>query len=355
MRVLTVVGARPQFVKAAVVSRALRDFGIEEKLVHTGQHYDARLSDIFFAELGLSPPDRHLGIGGLSHGAMTGRMLEALEGVLVEEEPDLVLVYGDTNSTLAGALAASKLHIPVAHVEAGMRSFDRRMPEELNRVLTDHLATILFCTSETPVRLLANEGIVRGVHITGDPMYDAVRLFSAAARSRPLPLATEIGERPYAVATLHRAENTDDPARLAGILDGLATVAREIAIVLPLHPRTAKKLGRSSRDDRILITEPVGYLDLQRLLAGASLVLTDSGGLQKEAFWHEVPCVTLRDTTEWTETIESGWNVLAGADPQAIVARVRAALSSPPAGPAPKVYGDARAGKRIAELIAKSE
>jgi UDP-GlcNAc3NAcA epimerase len=323
-KVVTIVGARPQFVKAAVVSGALARAGVDEVLVHTGQHFDAAMSDVFFQELGLATPRHHLGIGGLGHAAMTGRMLEAIERVLTEERPAWVLVYGDTNSTLAGALAASKLHIPVAHVEAGMRPFNRRMPEEINRVLTDHVSDLLLVTGEAPVRLLAAEGITRGVHVVGDVMLEAQRLF-AAASARSGARARLAGTAPYALLTLHRAENTDDPERLRAIFAGLSRVAGRLTLILPLHPRTrglADRYAVSLESFRLL--EPVGYLEMQDLEAGAALILTDSGGVQKEAFFHGVPCVTLRDETEWTETFDLGWNVLAGPDP----ARIEAAATA---------------------------
>jgi UDP-GlcNAc3NAcA epimerase len=356
MHVFTVVGARPQFVKAAVVSRALSGAGLKETLVHTGQHFDAQMSDVFFAELGLPPPAHHLGIGGLSHGRMTGRMLEALEVLLIERRPDVVLVYGDTNSTLAGALAAAKLGVPVAHVEAGMRSFDRRMPEEVNRVLTDHVSSLLLVTGENPAKLLAAEGIKSGVHVVGDVMLDALNAFREAAERngarRRLGLASG-----YALATLHRAENTDDKRRLAEIMDALSELALELPVVLPLHPRTRKALsdhGLGARAQALRIVDPVGYLEMLDWESGARLILTDSGGVQKEAFWYGVPCVTLRDVTEWSETIEHGYNRLAGAERARILEHARSFLERPPRGPRPPLYGDGRAAERVAELLARA-
>jgi UDP-GlcNAc3NAcA epimerase len=354
MKIVTVLGARPQFIKAAVVSAALRGRGIAERIIHTGQHWDARMSDVFFVELGLPPPDLHLGIGGLGHGAMTGRMLEALESALIENRPDRVLVYGDTNSTLAGALAAAKLCIPVAHAEAGMRSFERRMPEEINRVATDHISDLLFCTSETPARLLAAEGIRNGVHVVGDPMYDAVLRYGGNRVALEPAVEEFVGHGRYGVVTLHRQENTDDLERLSGILRGLERVSRRLPLVFPCHPRTRKVLTSEKlafAGGRVLVIEPAGYFEMHRLLRGASIVLTDSGGVQKEAFYHSVPCITLRDETEWTETVELGWNHLTGADSDRIASAADTALDEPPEDPPPPVYGDGRASERIAALI----
>ncbi len=349
MKVLTVVGARPQFIKAAPVSRELRQVATEV-LVHTGQHFDANMSDVFFEELGIPKPDYHLGIGGGSHGAMTGAMLASLEAVIQQEKPDWVMVYGDTNSTLAGGLAAAKLHVPVAHVEAGLRSFNRQMPEEINRVLTDHLSTLLFAPTETAVRHLANEGITRGVHQAGDVMLDATRLFldrAEANRSRFDMLDLDSGS--YVLATVHRAENTDDPARLREILGAFGALAEPI--VMPLHPRTRKQLDAFGLDlpGNVRAIDPVGYLDMLLLESRAKVILTDSGGVQKEACFLEVPCVTLRDETEWTETVEAGWNTLAGADAE----RIRTALSEVrrPSRPL-AAFGDGRASRRIASILA---
>ncbi len=335
MRVVTVVGARPQFVKAAPVSDALARRGVHEILVHTGQHFDANMSQIFFEEMGVPRPAHNLGLGGGTHGVMTGRMVEALEAICLAEQPDMVLVYGDTNSTLAGSLAAVKQHIPVAHVEAGLRSFNRRMPEEINRVLTDHSSHMLFCPTQTAVDNLAAEGVVdRGpgdpavrpfdrpvrVLLTGDVMYDAVLRFSGQVgeEGRGESLRRALGlSGDYALCTVHRAENTDDPVRLEAIFDALAELARELPVVVPLHPRTRGKLaGRDlgAKAPGLRLIEPVGFLDMMALLSGCSLVLTDSGGLQKEACFLEKPCVTMRDETEWVETVQQGWNVLAGAD-----------------------------------------
>jgi len=313
VRLFTVVGARPQFIKAAAVSRAIaEEAGISELLVHTGQHFDPDMSDVFFAELGIAEPAVHLGIHGGSHGEMTGRMLIALAATLAELKPQAVVVYGDTNSTLAGALAAAKLQIPVAHVEAGLRSFNRRMPEEINRVVADHASDLLFCPTSTAVANLAQEGITAGVHKVGDVMYDATLFAAGAARQRSTILEhLRLLPKRYGVATLHRAETTDDPRALAEAAAYLAAAGRERQIVLPLHPRTRDAAARAGvRFDDVEVIAPLGYLDMHRLLQDAALVLTDSGGLQKEAYFHRVPCVTLRAETEWMETVACGWNRL---------------------------------------------
>jgi UDP-GlcNAc3NAcA epimerase len=311
--ILTVVGARPQFIKAAAVSRAIRassDF--HEVLVHTGQHFDDMMSEVFFRELDIPPPDEHFAINGGTHGAMTGRMLEAIESALLKHRPDWVMVFGDTNSTLAGALAAAKLHVPVVHVEAGLRSFNRRMPEEINRVLTDHISTLLLSPTAAGVANLAAEGITTGVHHVGDVMYEA--MVHAIARSRTQSrILGELGlsAGSYVLATIHRAENTDAPDRLAAIVATLTTEAAGRTVVLPIHPRTRQSLARTSiGTGKIRIIDPVGYIDMAQLLDGCALVMTDSGGLQKEAYFARRPCITLRDETEWVETIAHGWNRL---------------------------------------------
>jgi len=348
MKVLTVVGARPQFIKAAAFSRALRR-SHREVLVHTGQHYDPSMSDIFFEELGLPRPDHHLGVGSGPHGAQTGQMLERLEPIVKREAPDRVVIYGDTNSTLAGALVAAKLALPVAHVEAGLRSFVRTMPEEINRIVADRVSTHLFAPTQTAVDNLAREGITAGVTLTGDIMYDALLQHAeiASQRSRILRnLALEPGR--YALATVHRAANTDDPARLAAIMAALALL-RETVIV-PMHPRTkAALMGTDIEvEPPVRIIEPVGYLDMIELQRNARLVLTDSGGVQKEAYLLAVPCVTLRDETEWVETLPGGWNALAGSDPERILA---AARRQPPEGQPPPVFGDGRAAERMVTAL----
>lgn len=314
LEVFTIVGARPQFIKAAPVSRAFaKTEGMEECIVHTGQHFNEGMSDVFFEELGLPAPAHHLGIHGGGHGAMTGAMLQALEPLLQAERPDWVLVYGDTNSTMAGALAGVKLHIPVAHVEAGLRSFNRRMPEEHNRVLTDHAADLLLTPTDTASNNLRQEGLPEArIHQVGDVMFDAALFYAERAAERSHILASHgLKTGDYVLATVHRAENTDDPARLKAIMQGLEDVARERPVILPLHPRTRAALAREGvRPERIRLIEPVGYLDMVALEANAAVITTDSGGVQKEAYFHGVPCVTLRDETEWIELVEMGWNRL---------------------------------------------
>ncbi len=348
-KIATIIGARPQFIKAAPVSRRLRQQA-QEILVHTGQHYDDNMSEVFFRELGLPEPEYHLGVGSGSHGAQTGQMLARIEAVLLVEKPDWVLVYGDTNSTLAGALAAAKLHIPVAHVEAGLRSFNQRMPEEINRMLTDRLASLLLCPSQTAVNHLAAEGLTAGVHLVGDVMADALREATARAQNESTVLERlELEPGRYLLATVHRAENTDDPARLRSILAAFA--ALDETIIFPVHPRTRGALAHldgALPASRVRLIEPVGYLDMARLAGAARLILTDSGGLQKEAYWLGVPCVTLRDETEWVETVQAGWNVLTGARTDAIVQAVRD-LRLPTERPT--LYGDGQAAMQIVTLI----
>lgn len=359
MKIITVIGARPQFIKAAAVSRLFTQAaGVEEVLVHTGQHYDENMSDVFFQELDIPAPKHHLGIGSGSHGAQTGRMLEAIEKVLLHEKPDVMLIYGDTNSTLAGALAAAKLHVPVAHVEAGLRSFNRKMPEEINRVVADHLSAMLFAPTQAAVDNLAREGIpAERVHLVGDVMYDAAVHFGARAGDRIL---NDLGLKPkgYVLATLHRAENTDDPQRLTCIFAALTEVARQIPVVLPLHPRTRVALQKAdcplpTADCPLQLLPPLGYLDMLALERHARLIATDSGGVQKEAFFQRVPCVTLRDETEWVELVECGWNRLAPPTSQhAIGAALVQALSAPrPAEPLANLYGGGQASRYILELL----
>lgn len=312
MKIVSVVGARPQFVKAAILRRLFDgEPGIDEVLVHTGQHFDAAMSDVFFDELEIRKPEYALDIHGGTHGAMTGRMLEAMDGVLSTEAPDACLVYGDTNSTLAGALSAAKMHIPVIHVEAGLRSFNRRMPEELNRILTDHVSELLFCSTHTSVTNLENEGITSGVHHVGDIMYDAVlHMQKKTAGVRDIQ-GVDISQGPIVTTTLHRAENTDDKQRLSGLLGFLNGLAETHRVILPLHPRTRNAIERFDLSlGKITTIEPVGYRDMQALLTACELVVTDSGGVQKEAYFHGKPCITMRDETEWVELIEHGWNRL---------------------------------------------
>ncbi|MDQ7827042.1 MAG: UDP-N-acetylglucosamine 2-epimerase (non-hydrolyzing) [Candidatus Eremiobacteraeota bacterium] len=354
MKIVSIVGARPQFVKVAAVSRALQGH-FQDILVHTGQHYDHGMSAIFFEELGIAAPQYHLGIGSGTHGSQTGQMLAAIEEVLLKENPGAVIVYGDTNSTLAGALAAVKLHIPLAHVEAGLRSFNKKMPEEVNRRLTDHASDLLFCPTVTAVENLAHEGIEKGVHLTGDVMYDALLYHSRPGRERSAILKTlSLAPKAYLLATIHRAENTDDPGRLGALIEALAKAGERL--VLPLHPRTRETLKGTPRAKRleeaphITVTEPLGYLDMLALERHARLILTDSGGVQKEAYLFGVPCITLRDETEWVETVASGANVLTGADTEKILAALGTHRAG--AGAFPPVYGDGRASEKIAALMA---
>jgi UDP-GlcNAc3NAcA epimerase len=350
MKVLTIVGARPQFIKAWPTSLALRAAGFDETVIHTGQHYDEQMSGQFFSELGLAAPHVNLGVGSGPHGAQTGKMLAAIETELIARRPDWVLVYGDTNSTLAGALAAAKLHLPVAHIEAGLRSFERRMPEEINRVLTDHLSARLFCPSPEAVGNLTREGITAGVHRVGDVMFDALLHFSAIAEQKSHALARlGLTSRGYFLATVHRAENTDDSARLRALLATLADLP--LPTIMPLHPRTRARLeqvGPLPARSSLRLIDPVGYLDMLALTRHSEAVLTDSGGLQKEAFWLGTRCVTLREQTEWVETLAGNWNQLAGTDPD----RIHLALTTKPFGERQPHYGTGDAARQIAaELI----
>ncbi len=360
MRILSVIGARPQFVKAMMVSQRFRqpNSGIDEVLVHTGQHYDEAMSQIFFDELSLPRPDYNLAIGSGSHADMTGRMLEAIESVLFEQKPDWVLVYGDTNSTLAGGLAAAKLNIPVAHVEAGLRSYNRTMPEEINRVLTDHLSTSLFVPTQQAATNLEKEGISgAGVHLVGDVMVDVAKAIDARAGS-DLAVLENLGVAPdaYILATIHRAENTDAEHRLRACVEGLLAVAADVPVVLPLHPRTrmaltALQLLDTVHDDLVL-TAPAGYRDMVVLEKHARLVVTDSGGVQKEAYVHGTPCVTLRDETEWVELVDAGWNHLVSPSGGAVVAaEIRRVLQLPPPQNRPAFYGNGDAAEKIYRIL----
>lgn len=350
--IATVVGARPQFIKAAPVSLALRRAGLDERLIHTGQHYDTAMSDVFFQTLGLPDPAVHLGIGSATHGAQTGRMLEVIERVLLDWRPGLVLVYGDTNSTLAGALAAAKLHIPVAHVEAGLRSFNQTMPEEINRVLTDHVSRLLFAPTDAAVANLAREGITQGVIRTGDVMFDAVVRFRSAFVPASADVVARHGLVPkqYALVTIHRAENTDVPARWSGILDGVRRVGADgLDVLWPVHPRVGER-AEVVASGSIRLSPPLSYFDTQALLMHAKVAITDSGGLQKEAAFHGVPCVTVRDETEWIELVEAGVNVLAGADPERILQAAHGA-TWPAAGLPGNLYGDGDTADCIAQNL----
>jgi UDP-GlcNAc3NAcA epimerase len=356
MKVVTVVGARPQFVKAALVSRRLAQVrGVEERLVHTGQHYDEQMSQVFFDQLEIPAPAHWLNVGSGPHGQQTGRMLERIESVLVAERPDWVLVYGDTNSTLAGALAAAKLHIPVAHVEAGLRSYNRRMPEETNRVLTDHVATLRLCPTTTAVANLKAEGVSDGVSLVGDVMFDCARHFLSRAASKVDPLRM-LGLEPkqFVLMTCHRAENADSRTRLGAILEAAGRIAASIPVIFPVHPRTRKSIAAVAyhADSRIQLTEPLSYLETLILEQQAAVVLTDSGGVQKEAFILGTPCVTMRSETEWTETLQDGANILADADCEKIVAAVHQQWNRTEAMPeAASHYGGGRASERICDRL----
>ena len=350
MKIASIVGARPQFIKAAALSKELRKRHTEI-LIHTGQHYDHSMSGVFFDGLEIPKPEFNLGVGSGSHGAMTGAMLAAIEEVFISQKPDRVLIYGDTNSTLAGALAASKLHIPVVHVESGLRSYNRQMPEEINRVVADHLSDLLFCPSDVAVKNLAAEGITRGVHIVGDVMQDVLTLAKERAEANAGEFLGGMGlkEQKYIVATVHRSENTDDPARLGGIINALN--ALEEPVIFPAHPRTVKVINNGhgfKLAPHVRVVEPLGYFEMVSLSRSARMILTDSGGLQKEAYWLGVPCITLRDETEWVETVNSGWNTLTGANTDKIVQTVR--LSARPAVRA-SLYGEGCVSKRCVDLL----
>lgn len=322
MKVLTVLGARPQFVKAATLSREFIKASINEIIVHTGQHYDAKMSQVFFDEMSIPAPHYNLEVHSLNHGAMTGRMMEKVEEVVVKEKPDILLVYGDTNSTLAGALTAAKLHVPVAHVEAGLRSFNMGMPEEVNRILTDRISKYLFCPTTTAIKNLEAEGFKKfdcEITLSGDVMYDAVLFYKEKAKAQSTILKElQLDRKDFILVTIHRAENTNDPVRLRGIADALNEIAKQTSIVLPLHPRTKSYLESNGIHINATIIEPVGYFDMLNLLSQCSMVMTDSGGLQKEAYFFGKYCITLRDQTEWVELIEAQANTLAGADQQQI-------------------------------------
>lgn len=370
MKIVSILGARPQFIKAAPVSKALREAGQQEFILHTGQHYDYGMSQVFFDELNIPEPDINLRVGSGDHGRQTGQMLIGIEKVLIAEKPDWVLVYGDTNSTLAGALAAAKLHTPLAHVEAGLRSFNREMPEEHNRVLTDHCADLLFCPTQTAVDNLAKEGITQGVHLVGDTMYDAVLQFGENARQCSTILQ-DLGLQPkgYLLATVHRQSNTDNPENLRSILAAFAEI--EEPVIFPVHPRTRQKIvelglynpstglgtspkfetcaepGRSIRNPKFI--DPVTYLDMLILEQNARLILTDSGGVQKEAFFFAVPCLTLRPETEWAETVQSGWNLLVGVEPERILAGLQ--HSFPCADQRPALFGNGQSAHAIVDIL----
>lgn len=350
IRIVTIVGARPQFIKAAVISRLIANEyrgAISEYCVHTGQHYDHNMSKVFFQELLIPEPDINLEVGSGSHGRQTGEMLYKIEEAFLQQKPDWVMVYGDTNSTLAGALAASKLNIPVAHVEAGLRSFNRKMAEEQNRVLTDHLASLLFCPTEVARQNLEDEGIKAGVEVVGDVMYDASLFYrSMVAEQRSVPPDN------FYLLTLHRAENTDNPERLTAIVEALNSLDN-FKGVFPIHPRTCKALEREGLrlKAHIKVIEPVGFLEMLRLEEACEFIVTDSGGLQKEAYFFAKPCITLRDQTEWVETVEAGWNVIVGADKEKIVTAFNDLKSNSRPAHSPALYGNGRAGAKIIEKI----
>ncbi len=350
MKVLSVVGARPQFIKAAPVGRALRDAGIEEVLLHTGQHYDPSMSDVFFSELGIREPGYNLGVGSAAHGAQTAAMLSGIEEVMNLEKPDWLLIYGDTNSTLAGALSAAKMGVAVAHVEAGLRSYNRAMPEEINRVVADALSTLLFCPTDVAVANLAKEGIISGVHVVGDVMYDAVLWATERLDEGASSIVDSLGLRgeKYLLATVHRASNTDALENLTAIMWALREAGERV--IFPVHPRARKAIVEAGihPGENVAMIEPVSYLEMLALERSARVILTDSGGVQKEAMWLGVPCVTMRSETEWVETVECGWNTLTGTNP----AHILEALVAPrPLKPPPPVYGDGHASQRIAELL----
>ncbi|QKY71106.1 non-hydrolyzing UDP-N-acetylglucosamine 2-epimerase [Lentibacillus sp. CBA3610] len=353
MNVLTVIGARPQFIKACMLSRALKSYPeVNEIIVHTGQHYDASMSDVFFEQLKLPKPDYYLGIGSGTHALQTGKMLMELEKIMTAVNPDMVVVYGDTNSTLAGSLAASKLHTPIAHIESGLRSFNRKMPEEINRVVTDHLSDWLFCPSRSAAENLKREGMEKQVFVTGDIMYDAVRHFkSFAGQQSTILQELSLSENNYYLATIHRAENTDDPNRLKAILEGLMQLKKRT--VLPSHPRTKRKIDEFKLNDiidtsHIKMVEPLSYFDTLTIASNANVILTDSGGLQKEAYMLQVPCITLRDETEWMETVKTGWNRLAGANKEQIADKV---MTCHTPEESPPIFGDGNAAQQIAGIL----
>ena len=369
MKILTILGARPQFIKAATVSRAIREhnakasFFIKEIIVHTGQHYDANMSDVFFDEMDIPRPDYSLECGGLGHGAMTGRMLERIEDILDTEKPDWVLVYGDTNSTLAGALAASKIHMKVAHVEAGLRSFNIAMPEEINRILTDRVSNYLFCPTNSAVKNLSTEGFPfntssgheQKILNVGDVMYDATLFYQQKAKETVSLEKWGLAEKAYALCTVHRAENTDDKHRLQSIFNALDQINKTLPVILPLHPRTKKIISESSFANLLTflnVIDPISYIETQRLEMSAKVILTDSGGMQKEAFFHKVPCITLRDETEWVETVQAGWNQVVGASTKKIIECFKTIQTQEYKF---EFYGDGNAASKIVDHLIQNQ
>ena len=354
MKIVTIVGARPQFIKAAPLSRALKNAGHQEFLLHTGQHYDHGMSQVFFEELGLPEADKNLNVRSGGHGRQTGHMLMGIEEILLRERPDRVIVFGDTNSTLAGAIAASKMNIPLAHIEAGLRSFNRMMPEEHNRVLTDHCADFLLCPTATAVENLKTEGVTQGVYQVGDLMYDSVLMFSETARLRSTILdALGLKKHKYLLATIHRAYNTDDPQAIMNILSLLQSL--DEPVVLPLHPRTRRRIDHFGLSKilagatNLKVIDPLGYLDMLMLEQNARMILTDSGGVQKEAYFFAVPCITLRPETEWVETLRDNWNVVVDLDAEKIARHVRE--WAPPATPPQPVFGDGQSATKIVQAV----
>ena len=356
IKILTVVGARPQFIKAAALSKAIAmTEGVEEIIVHTGQHFDENMSDIFFKEMGIPQPNYQLNVNGLHHGAMTGLMMEGIDEILLKEIPDVLLVYGDTNSTLAGALAAKKLHIKVAHVEAGLRSFNMQMPEEVNRILTDRISDFLFCPTQTAIENLKKEGYDHfgaSIENTGDIMLDSLMLFSEFAEQMALEIKN-IANDPFVLCTIHRAENTDNEERLVNIFKALNRIAEEKKIIIPLHPRTKQKLNNILLHPNIVLTEPLGYFDMLYLIKHCDIVMTDSGGLQKEAFFNRKFCITLRDETEWIELVGANCNTLVGADSELIYNQYEA-LSNKAFVETNAFYGDGKAAHKILSILKRS-
>jgi UDP-GlcNAc3NAcA epimerase len=354
-KIITIVGARPQFIKAAIVSRAFQNTGLKEIIVHTGQHFDTNMSDIFFEEMQIPRPDYNLEINNLQHGAMTGRMIEGIEKVLLKESPDLVLVYGDTNSTLAGALAAKKLNIKVAHVEAGLRSFNPAMPEEINRILTDRISDILFCPTATSVKNLKKEGFdAFGSRIlqVGDVMYDAALYYEKLSDQKSTIMDDlKIHDEKYIVCTIHRQENTDNKASLSSIVDALNTLNQTIKVIIPLHPRTRHIIKTQSIKTNFHTIDPVGYFDMIQLIRHSHLVMTDSGGLQKEAYFYGKYCITVRDQTEWTELVENGYNFLTGANKEKIISVCMTLMKQKPIDFSLQLYGDGKASLKITDVL----
>lgn len=352
LKIATIIGARPQFIKAAALSRALKEQGkaFREVILHTGQHFDQNMSAIFFEEMEIHRPDYNLNINSLSHGAMTGKMLEGIEQVLMQEQPQCVIVYGDTNSTIAGALAAKKLHIPVAHVEAGLRSFNMKMPEEVNRILTDRISDLLYCPTDKAVANLEAEGFARfpcRIEQVGDVMQDAALFYrEKSEKASGIVASLGLSGRPFVLATIHRAENTDDYDHLSSIVEGLNKLSQKYKVVLPLHPRTKNCLAQHSLSLDFAPIDPVGYLDMIQLLSGAQAVITDSGGVQKEAYFFHRPCITVRDETEWTELVEGGYNTLLSPIEEDMVSVVESALNRP-FTTGKELYGGGRASERI--------